>query len=178
MLMEAQKEADALAHMENDPALKPLAEQGVSVEVITIARIAAGRIAEARGDLPAIRSYREAVALQDQLPYDEPPRWYYPVRQSLGAVLVKAKQLDEAESVFRASFARTPSNGWALRGLMEVYRQRGDKAALAATQKRFETTWLGKPGGPICRHFKISAASPAATASSSALLKTWARSAP
>jgi hypothetical protein len=38
MLMEAQKEADALAHMENDPALKPLAEQGVSVEVITIAR--------------------------------------------------------------------------------------------------------------------------------------------
>lgn len=150
MLMEAQKEADALAHMENDPALKPLAEQGVSVEVITIARhVAASRIADARGDLPAaIRSYREAVALQDQLPYDEPPRWYYPVRQSLGAVLVKAKQLDEAESVFRASFARTPSNGWALRGLMEVYRQRGDKAALAATQKRFETTWLGKQGGP------------------------------
>lgn len=31
---------------------------------------------------------------------------------------------------------------------MEVYRQRGDDAALAATRKRFATTWLGKPGGP------------------------------
>jgi hypothetical protein len=50
--------------------------------------------------------------------------------------------------VFRDSLARTPSNGWALRGLIEVYQKRGDKPALAAARKRFETTWLGEPGGP------------------------------
>jgi len=147
---EAQKEVDALSLIEKDAQLKLLEEHGIPASVVTIARIvAAGRVADARGDLPgAIKAYREAVALQDALPYDEPPKWYYPVRQSLGAALVRAGQLDEAETVFRASFAKTPSNGWALRGLMEVYRQRGDQAALAATQKRFDTTWLGKQGGP------------------------------
>jgi predicted Zn-dependent protease len=78
----------------------------------------------------------------------EPPYWYYPVRQSLGAVLLRTGQLDEAEQVLRDSLARTPSNGWALRGLIEVYQNRGDKPALAAARKRFETTWLGEPGGP------------------------------
>ena len=115
-------------------------------EIVHTARaVATGRLADAQGDLPgAIKAYQEAVAVQDSLPYTEPPYWYYPVRQSLGAALLRAGQLDAAEQVFRASLARTPSNGWALRGLIEVYRKRGDTAALAATRKRFETTWLGK----------------------------------
>eukprot|EP01034_Spumella_vulgaris_P037539 gene37538-46311_t len=64
------------------------------------------------------------------------------------AALLRAGRLDDAETAFRTSFARTPSNGWALRGLMEVYRQRGDQAALAAAQKRFDATWLGRRSGP------------------------------
>jgi hypothetical protein len=50
--------------------------------------------------------------------------------------------------VFRTSLARIPRNGWALRGLMEVYRVRGDTAALAPARQRFANTWLGKPEGP------------------------------
>ena len=34
-------------------------------------------------------AYQEAVAVQDGLPYTEPPYWYYPVRQSLGAVRLR-----------------------------------------------------------------------------------------
>ena len=119
-------------------------------EIVQTARlVAAGRLADAQGDLPgAIRAFQEAVTVQDSLPYMEPPYWYYPVRQSLGVTLLRAGKLTEAEEVFRASLARTPSNGWALRGLVEVYRQRGDPAALAAAEKRFKSTWLGKPGGP------------------------------
>jgi tetratricopeptide (TPR) repeat protein len=122
-------------------------------DIVRTARyIATGRLADARGDLPmALAAYREAVAAQDKLPYMEPPYWYYPdypARQSLGVALLRAGRLDDAEDVFRASLARTPSNGWALRGLMEMYRQRGDEVSLRLARQRFESTWLGKVGMP------------------------------
>lgn len=145
------KEVEALGVLERTADFKPITAWGVPApDIVRTARaVATARLADAGGDLPAaIKSYQEAVAVQDALPYTEPPYWYYPVRQSLGAALLRAGRLDEAEQAFRTSLARTPSNGWALRGLAEVYRKRGDAAALAATQKRFETTWLGQPGGP------------------------------
>jgi tetratricopeptide (TPR) repeat protein len=151
MQSNSQAEIDALAAIERGGDFKPLADWGVpGQDIVRTARaVATGRLAEARGDLPAaIKAYEEGVALQDALPYTEPPYWYYPVRQSLGAALLRAGRLDDAEAAFRASFARTPSNGWALRGLVEVYRLRGDKPALAAAQKRFDATWLGRRGGP------------------------------
>ncbi|HEU5436591.1 MAG TPA: tetratricopeptide repeat protein [Telluria sp.] len=150
-LAEAGKEVEALAALERTADFKPIVAWGVPApEIVHTARaVATGRLADARGDLPgAIKAYQEAVAVQDQLPYTEPPYWYYPVRQSLGSALLRAGRLDEAEQVFRASLARTPSNGWALRGLIEVYRKRGDTAALAAAQKRFDATWLGTQGPP------------------------------
>ncbi|HEV7816554.1 MAG TPA: hypothetical protein VGP06_15820 [Janthinobacterium sp.] len=150
-LAASRKEIDALGTIEGTADFKPIADWGIPArEIVHTARaVASGRLADAQGNLPAaIKAYQEAVAVQDSLPYTEPPHWYYPVRQSLGAALLRAGQLDAAEQVFRASLARTPSNGWALRGLIEVYRKRGDTAALAAAQKRFDTTWLGKQGGP------------------------------
>jgi tetratricopeptide (TPR) repeat protein len=151
LLSEGRREVAALDRIEQSADFKPIADWGVPArEIVQTARaVARGRLLDAGGDLPgAAEAYREAVAVQDKLPYMEPPYWYYPVRQSLGVVLLRSKQLDAAEQVFRDSLARTPSNGWALRGLIEVYRQRGDTAALAAAQKRFETTWLGERGGP------------------------------
>lgn len=150
-LDDSRQEIDALGVIERTADFKPITDWGVPAPAIvqTARAVASGRLATARGDLPAaIKAYEEAVAAQDALPYTEPPYWYYPVRQSLGVALLRAGRLDQAEQVFRASFARTPSNGWALRGLIEVYKQRGDTAALAAAQKRFDTTWLGKKGGP------------------------------
>ncbi len=148
---ESRKEIAALGELERTADFKPISDWGVPAQDIvrTAHAVARGRLADAQGDLPAaITAYQSAVVLQDTLPYTEPPYWYYPVRQSLGAALLRAGRLDEAEQAFRASLARTPSNGWALRGLVEVYRVRGDAAALAAAQKRFATTWLGQPGGP------------------------------
>lgn len=150
-LPDSRKQVEQLEEIERSADFKPFAMWMVPAqEIVHTARaVATGRLLDASGDLPgAIKAYREAVAVQDALPYMEPPYWYYPVRQSLGVALLRAGRSDEAEQVFRESLARTPSNGWALRGLMEVYQKRGDTAALAATRKRFETTWLGKPGGP------------------------------
>ncbi|MFC0253637.1 hypothetical protein [Massilia consociata] len=151
MLSEGRQEVAALDHIERKADFKPVADWGIPAREIvqTAHAVARGRLADAGGKLPeAIAAYREAIAVQDRLPYMEPPHWYYPVRQSLGAALLRTNQLDAAEQVFRDSLARTPSNGWALRGLMAVYQKRGDAPALAAAQKRFETTWLGEPGGP------------------------------
>jgi tetratricopeptide (TPR) repeat protein len=150
-LAAAAAEVDALANIERTGNFKPLTDWAVPArEIVQTARaVASGRVADARGDLPAaIKAYQEAVAVQDALPYIEPPYWYYPVRQSLGAALLRAGRLDEAEQAFRDSLARTPSNGWALRGLVEVYRKRGDAPALTATRKRFASTWLGPRDGP------------------------------
>ena len=150
----SQKEIDALSVIERDGDFKALTEWDVpGKEIVQTARhVAVGRLADARGDLnAAVKAFEDAVFVQDTLPYTEPPHWYYPVRQSLGAALLRAGRLDEAEKAFRESLAQTPSNGWALKGLMEVYRQRGDTPALKAAQKRFETTWLGKKDGPDLR---------------------------
>lgn len=147
----AGREIAALERIEQNGDFKPVNDWNIpGREIVQTARsVALARIADARGDLPrAIDAYRAAIAVQDGLPYMEPPYWYYPVRQSLGVALLRSGQLEAAEKVFRDSLVRTPSNGWALRGLMEVYRKRGDAAALAATEKQFAKTWLGKPDGP------------------------------
>ncbi len=147
----AAREVAALDKIEKSGDFKAVNDWNIpGREIVQTARsVAEARIADARGDLPrAVKAYRNAIAVQDALPYMEPPYWYYPVRQSLGVALLRSGQPDAAEKTFRDSLARTPSNGWALRGLIEVYRKRGDEAALAAAQKQFATTWLGKPDGP------------------------------
>ena len=67
------------------------------------------RIAAARGNLPAaIGRWTAAVAAADRLPYDEPPIWFYPMRESLGAALLLANRPAEAERVFRDDLQRHP----------------------------------------------------------------------
>jgi tetratricopeptide (TPR) repeat protein len=88
------------------------------------------RIALARNDRDAaIESLEEAVSTQDRLIYDEPPAWYYPVRESLGAALLRDGKAVEAERVFRADLERNPNNGRSLFGLtrsLEAQRRAAD----------------------------------------------------
>ena len=52
--------------------------------------VLAARIAASKGDkAAAISLLRDAVANQDQLLYDEPADWYYPVRETLGGMLLQ-----------------------------------------------------------------------------------------
>ena len=101
------------------------------------------------GDLDgAARAYDEAVFVEDARAYTEPPYWYYPVRQSLAAIKLRQGQLDDAEKLFRESLARVRSNGWALAGLAESYRRKGNGNAEHATQRAFANAWFGNPRGP------------------------------
>lgn len=147
----AQKEIDALARLEQDTDVKPFAEWGIPAkEIIQTARlVAAGRLADAHGDLDgAARAYEEAVFIEDSLAYMEPPYWYYPVRQSLGSVRLRQGKLDEAEKAFRDSLGRVRNNGWALAGLAETYKRKGDAAAEKAARQAYAKTWFGPAKGP------------------------------
>jgi len=145
----AQGEADAIARIKAGTDFAALIAGGVPVaDVLELARqVVLARIALADDKLEAARAaFEQAVALQDKLPYSEPPHWYYPVRQSLGAVLVRLGKLDDAEEVFRASLVRAPNNGWALYGLTEVYRKNGRRDALAEVTRRLDRAWAGDRG--------------------------------
>jgi tetratricopeptide (TPR) repeat protein len=84
---------------------------------------------------------REAVAIDDQLAYDEPPDWMMPARHTLGAALVQAKRYPEAETVYREDLRRNPENGWSLFGLAQCLTARGEKAEASAVRARFEKAW-------------------------------------
>ena len=101
-----------------------------------------GEIASRRGDLDAgINHFREAAKIEDRGLYFEPPKWYYPIRHSLGAALVKAGQHVEAEKVYREDLRRFPENGWSLFGLAQALRAQGKKNEAAAAEARFSRAW-------------------------------------
>ena len=99
-------------------------------------------VATARGDRDAaIAALREAVLIEDRIPYDEPPGWHAPVRHSLGALLLQSGRPAEAEAVYREELERNPGNGWSLHGLAQSLKaqRRGREAADA--EKQFALAW-------------------------------------
>jgi tetratricopeptide (TPR) repeat protein len=89
----------------------------------------------------AIPHWQRAVALQDALSYDEPPGWYYPVRESLGAALLRTGRAADAEAVFREGVRRSPRNGRMLFGLVESLRAQGKTEQAGWVQREFGSAW-------------------------------------
>jgi tetratricopeptide (TPR) repeat protein len=88
-----------------------------------------------------IAHFRQALAIEDKGLYFEPPKWYYPIRQSLGAALLKAGRNADAEQVYRDDLKRFPENGWSLYGLSAALKAQGKTAEAAAVEKRFASAW-------------------------------------
>ena len=150
----ARGEIDAIAAIEQKADFKPYADLAVpGKEIVQTARlVATARLADAQGDLAgAAKAYEEAVAIEDALAYMEPPYWYYPVRQSLGSVYLRQGKLDAAERALRDSLARVRGNGWALAGLAEVYKRKGDAQAEKSARQAYARAWLGGAAPDIAR---------------------------
>jgi tetratricopeptide (TPR) repeat protein len=100
------------------------------------------RIAATQGDhKSSIDHWRHAVATQDSLAYDEPPDWYYPVRESLGAALAADGEYAEAEEVFREDLAQNPRNPRSLFGLLETLKAQKKSSDAAWVQAQFDEAW-------------------------------------
>jgi tetratricopeptide (TPR) repeat protein len=100
------------------------------------------QLAWARGEKQrSIQEWRRAVKLESKIQYDEPPAWFYPVRQSLAAALLRNGQAKEAESVFRESIKKHPRDGRLLFGLWQslMAQNRDNEAALV--EQQFTAAW-------------------------------------
>jgi len=91
----------------------------------------------------AIAMLREAVAVQDTLKYDEPPDWFFPVRESLGAALLLNKNATDAEKIFRDDLERNPRNPRSLYGLNQALKAQGRDYDAGFVEKQFQSSWKG-----------------------------------
>jgi tetratricopeptide (TPR) repeat protein len=89
----------------------------------------------------AISHLTKAVELEDQLRYDEPPTWFYPCRQNLGAILLEAGKYEEAEKIYRQNLSEIPDNGWGLFGLHQALLKQSKIDEAAEVEKQFKESW-------------------------------------
>jgi tetratricopeptide (TPR) repeat protein len=143
-------EAEAEHHIVSEAADKTPPDQVFAMpvnnkakDVLTIAtNVLGAKIAMAKHDSAnAISLLRRAVAVQDTLKYDEPPDWFYPVRESLGAALLLNGNAAEAEKVFRDDLERNPRNPRSLFGLAETLRAQNRAYDAQFVDKQFRSNW-------------------------------------
>ena len=92
----------------------------------------------------AVAMLRNAVAIQDTLKYGEPPDWFFPVRESLGATLLINGDADGAEKVFREDLERNPRNPRSLWGLHQALLQQKRDYDAGFIRRQFESAWKGQ----------------------------------
>jgi len=144
-LAEADQHHRALAAAVGDASIEALKVWGrysLLHGVRVAERVLAGELEAARGNWQAaIAALREGVALEDGIPYDEPPGWHAPVRHTLGAVLLDAGRGEDAELVYREELKRNPENGWSLFGLAQALAAQGRDGEAAEIGARFDSAW-------------------------------------
>ena len=89
----------------------------------------------------AIFHLKKAVEIEYTLIYDEPPTWFYPTRQNLGAVLIEAGMFEEAEKVYKENLSNIPNNGWGLFGLHQSLVKQNKTSEAAEIEKKFKDAW-------------------------------------
>jgi tetratricopeptide (TPR) repeat protein len=93
----------------------------------------------------AFEHLRQAIALDDALPYDEPWGWMQPTRHAYGALLLEQGRVEEAEAIYAEDLGYDPSiprsswhpgNVWSLHGYHECLVRLGkDEAARIIKQQ-------------------------------------------
>ena len=134
--------ASALREARRAAARVPAGETAIAARVAV--RALEGEIALRGGDpRSAVRHFTDAVAVEDSLAYNEPPTWYYPVRQSLGQALLAAGRPAEAERVYREDLELFPENGWSLFGLARALDAQRKEGEASEVRQRFAKAWKG-----------------------------------
>lgn len=127
----AKDELTRLKVLVDKPAMKELTISGFNTfeSVLAIGvNVLEGEVQSQQGNFDqSIKYLKNAVKMEDNLLYQEPPDWYHSTRQILGSTLLKANKAKEAELEFKADLKIYPANGWSLFGLRESLLKQGKK---------------------------------------------------
>jgi len=140
-LPEAQQELSNLSKLVADPFMEStISEFNSFKNVLGIGEniLAAEIQAKLKNYDQAIQFMNKAMDIEDNLLYQEPPDWYHPTRQVLGAILLEAKKPELAEQRFREDLNQYRNNGWSLHGLHQSLQAQGKKKEAALVKKEFE----------------------------------------
>ena len=144
-LAKAKQELDSLQVIASNDTLQEVTiwDMNTTQELMQIAsRILEGEIvAQEKNYDQAIAKLNEALAVEDELRYNEPPDWFFPVRHNLGAVLLEANRPTEAEQIYRADLRKFPKNGWALFGLHQSLLAQGREDEARKVKTQFDEAW-------------------------------------
>ncbi len=108
-------------------------------------RVLDGRAAMLEGrPMDAARIFAEAADFQDSMGWGrDPPPWWYPVRRSQAAALLKAGDAQGAAKAARASLAKWPKDGLALWVLSQAEQRLGDAKQAGADLAAAKVAWRG-----------------------------------
>jgi hypothetical protein len=114
-----------------------------ATSILSLARLVLdARLAWARdARAESLGLWMKAVAVADRIAYDEPSVWFYPIRESLGAVLLETGRPADAERVFREDLVRHPRNPRSLFGLHESLLEQGRTTDAAWIKATLDEVW-------------------------------------
>jgi tetratricopeptide (TPR) repeat protein len=141
---EAEKEQQAFQAVIGEiPADAPFNDHNKAHSVFAIAgNVLKAKIALARKDAPtAYGLLTAAMKGEDSLNYIEPPDWYLPTRDYLGAARFANGDYAGAEKVFRDELARHPRSGRALFGLCESLKAQKRTYEARLVEQEFQAAW-------------------------------------
>ncbi len=106
----------------------------------TVGNILMGEIHRSNGNsAEALKAFKLAAELEDQMAYDEPEPLPFAARHWLGAFQLEQGAYVDAEATYREELLDHPHNGWSLFGLLEALK--GQKKTDAAIQADFDRSW-------------------------------------
>ncbi len=141
----AQKELEQLKALSEKPILKEITIWDINstddIAQIAVNVLTAEVFHKKKQYDQAAAFFRKAIAIEDNLNYNEPPDWFFSVRYHLGQTLLDAHKYLEAEKVYQEDLKTFAENGWALIGLAQALQNQGKTAEADAVKKRFEKAW-------------------------------------
>jgi tetratricopeptide (TPR) repeat protein len=142
---QAEQERKALEAIAADPALVKMTPFSLNppdkIVAVAVAVLTGDLAARRKQSDVAIAHFDRALRLEDGLSYTEPPDWHAPVRHWLGAALLEAGRVAEAETVYWDDLKRNRDNGWALFGLHQALAAQGKTDEAALVELRLKKAW-------------------------------------
>jgi hypothetical protein len=144
-IAEAQIELDSLNKLSESEDVKRIIIWAINPadQVCKIAsNVLTAELLTKKGDFKsAIELLKQAILLEDNLNYNEPPDWFFSVRHILGDVLMNSKDYAAAEAVYKEDLMTWPKNGFALNGLYESLKAQNRLEESESVKKQFNEAW-------------------------------------